>query len=308
MNYSSDQPHKMRSLSTKKKHHKHNPLYKYRRLIYLGLSVAIIPISIALVRLPIHDESQSSSELLASLASQNATSLEGITITRETIRSLDEQLQSHPSTAVILKHLNKFPSSLIELAAMKPETIDFVAHYLEHQNDPQPASLSEADLSDDIPLFLQWDERWGYSKYGNDFLAVNGCGPTCLSMILVGLTGDTSLTPPVVSAFSYQNGYLTADQGTSWALMTDGAAALGLESEAIPADPDTIRSLLSDEVPIIASMGPGLFTTQGHFIVLRGIREDGKICINDPNSKIRSNQVWELSTILKECRNLWRFE
>lgn len=308
MNYSSDHTHKTNPSSLKRKHHKRNPLYRYRRLIYLGLSIAIIPISIALVRLPIHLESQISSELLTSLSSVAHTSLEGNTINNEIIRSLNEQISAHPSAIVILNHLNEFPSSLIELAAGKPETIDFVAHYLDHQNKSLPTSLSQTELSDGIPLFLQWDERWGYSKYGNDFLAVNGCGPTCLSMILVGLTGDTSLTPPVVSDFSYQQGYLTPDQGTSWALMTDGAAALGLESEVIPADPNTIRSLLSDNVPIIASMGPGHFTTQGHFIVLRGVSEDGMIYVNDPNSKIRSSQAWDLTTILNECRNLWRFE
>ena len=177
-----------------------------------------------------------------------------------------------------------------------------------------PASSSKTkhgiktELSDGIPLFLQWDERWGYSKYGNDFLAINGCGPTCLSMILVGLTGDTSLTPSAVAEFSYEQGYLTPNQGTSWSLMTEGAAALGLNSKTIPADPNTIISLLNNGTPIIASMKPGHFTTQGHFIVLRGIDENGMIYVNDPDSKIRSKQAWDLSTILNECKNLWRFE
>lgn len=35
-----------------------------------------------------------------------------------------------------------------------------------------------------IPLLLQWDERWGYKNYGDNIMAINGCGPTCLSMVV----------------------------------------------------------------------------------------------------------------------------
>ena len=46
-------------------------------------------------------------------------------------------------------------------------------------------SVCTVSLPEDgsVPLFLQWDERWGYRSYGGDFLAVTGCGPTALSMV-----------------------------------------------------------------------------------------------------------------------------
>ena len=52
-------------------------------------------------------------------------------------------------------------------------------------------------------------------------------------------------------------------------------------------------------------MGPGDFTTTGHFIVLSGMTEDGRIVVHDPNSEVRSSMTWELETILNQCQNLW---
>ena len=49
-------------------------------------------------------------------------------------------------------------------------------------------------------------------------------------------------------------------------------------------------------------MGPGKFTSGGHFIVLRGITEDGKILVADPGSQKRSNQKWDLSLILSQAK------
>ncbi len=59
--------------------------------------------------------------------------------------------------------------------------------------------------------------------------------------------------------------------------------------------------------PIICSMGPGDFTTAGHFIVLVGV-EEGKIKVNDPNSKERSSKLWDYETLEPQIKNLWVFE
>ena len=51
-------------------------------------------------------------------------------------------------------------------------------------------------------------------------------------------------------------------------------------------------------------MGPGDFTTTGHFIVLSGC-EDGLIKINDPNSYANSEKLWSYEEIADQIRNLW---
>lgn len=57
---------------------------------------------------------------------------------------------------------------------------------------------------------------------------------------------------------------------------------------------------------IICAMGPGEFTQRGHFIVLVGV-EDGKIRINDCNSKRNSEKLWEFEEFKDQIRNMWAY-
>ena len=51
-------------------------------------------------------------------------------------------------------------------------------------------------------------------------------------------------------------------------------------------------------------MGPGAFTETGHYIVLAGV-EDGKIRVNDPNSRANSERLWSYEEIERQIRNIW---
>ena len=203
-----------------------------------------------------------------------------------------------------------YPTSLLELASKKPETIDFVknySHYLEGLETMESISLVADYTPGEIPLLIQWDTRWGYEYYGDEFIAVNGCGPTSLSMVAVGLTGNTHLNPKVIADFSYEQGYFVKGRGSSWDLMTKGAHSLGLTSKELPLNDTSILKELSSGHPIIASMKPGDFTTSGHFIVLVGLAPNGEIIVNDPDSIVRSHQTWDLKTLTKQIKNLWAF-
>lgn len=197
-----------------------------------------------------------------------------------------------------------YPDSLRKLAYNNPETIDFVKQYPEKKDRQDKIDVSE-DLTGDIPLFLQWDERWGYRKYGGDYMAVNGCGPTCLSMVYCGLTGKSKWNPYQLAKQAEQDGYYVKGTGTSWDLMTNGASGLGLKVEKLPLDEGKIVKHLQQKHPIICSVGPGDFTTKGHFLVLTGVDGNGKIIINDPNSIKRSKKRWELDRLMSQIRNLW---
>ena len=202
---------------------------------------------------------------------------------------------------------NNLPAELQALLESNPETFDFVNNY-----DENRVPLEEIDISGDVsdgrlPLFLQWDERWGYDTYGSGMLAITGCGPTCLSMVAVGLTGDLALNPRAVADFAAGNGYYAAGSGTEWTLMTDGAARLGLSSRVLSLHEPTILAELRAGNPIICSVGSGDFTTDGHYIVLTGMNPDGTVSVNDPNSVIRSEADWELVGIMRQVKNLWVF-
>ncbi len=193
--------------------------------------------------------------------------------------------------------------TLRELVENNPETVDFVRNYQEKKDAPPAEDIGEV-TEGVIPHLLQWDERWGYQIYGDNMIAVNGCGPTVISMVAAGLTGDNTITPYRVAKFAEENGYYEGEAGTSWSLMTEGAQQFGIYGEEMGLDENGIFSALESGNPIICSMRPGDFTTTGHFIVLVGT-EDGKIRINDPNSVKRSEKLWDYETLYPQINNLW---
>lgn len=203
----------------------------------------------------------------------------------------------------VYQQAGNMSDTLRQIVKNNPETIDFVRDYQTKKDVPPAENIGEVTAGV-IPHLLQWDERWGYQIYGDNMIAVNGCGPTVISMVASGLTGDNTITPYRVAKFAEQNGYYEGDAGTSWALMTEGAAQFGVYGEEMGLSKEAVFSSLENGNPIICSMSPGDFTTTGHFIVLVGI-EDGKIRVNDPNSVKRSEKLWDYETLYPQISNLW---
>ncbi|MCI5602617.1 MAG: C39 family peptidase [Lachnospiraceae bacterium] len=205
----------------------------------------------------------------------------------------------------IMKNKDNYTTDLIELAKRNSEAIQFVYDYLENKDKKIDISIDEDIDCRGVPLFMQWDERWGYDKYGDGIIGINGCGPTCLSMVATYILKNNYMNPEWMANFSEESGYVS-DSGTLWALMSSGARKLGLESIEIPLDENRVYSNLEVGNPIICSVGPGDFTTEGHFIVLAGL-EDGKIIVNDPNSRKNSKKRWTFDEIKGQIKNLWVF-
>lgn len=200
--------------------------------------------------------------------------------------------------------LEDWPTEIIELLKKNPETEDFVLHYPLLKDTYQDINLSEYADTDEVPLFMQWDKRWGYTPYGEDMLAISGCGPTCLSMVCVHLLNDTSLNPRVIAQFSEENDFCAPGDGTKWTLISEGGVMLGLNVEEVYLDESNISQILESGNPIICAMGPGDFTSSGHYIVLTDY-VDGMIKINDPNSIARSEKLWSYDEIAGQIDNLW---
>ena len=55
------------------------------------------------------------------------------------------------------------------------------------------------------------------------------------------------------------------------------------------------------------SLRPGDFTTEGHFIVLVE-KQDGGYVVQDPNSRVRSQKLWDYGTLEPQIKNLWEFQ
>ncbi len=200
--------------------------------------------------------------------------------------------------------IEEYPEELLELLEKNPEAEEFVFQY-PLKKDTYETSAMDAYLNQpQMPLFLQWDSRWGYFLYGDKPLGMTGCGPTCLSMVALHLLQNPQMTPVYIADFAERNGYYVRGTGTAWALMTEGAAELGLRAKEVSLDEELVLRYLSQGKPIISAMGPGDFTEHGHFIVFTGIK-DGKIMVNDPNSKVRSEMLWDFEDIKYQIKNMW---
>lgn len=223
-------------------------------------------------------------------------------------------VQSHPKQEktvsmedYIADHESDYPASLRELLKRNPETVQFVYDYPKAGGKEPNIDLSGEVTQGTIPLFLQWDERWGYQQYGSDMIAITGCGPTCLSMVYSGLTGQSDKNPLVMAHFAEEQGYYNEGVGTAWALMSEGARQLGLNPEELPLSEQSIYSHLEAGEPIICTMGPGDFTDSGHYVVLTGVNSDNTIALNDPNSPKNSEKSWDLQQLMDQIENLWAY-
>ena len=157
---------------------------------------------------------------------------------------------------------------------------------------------------DGLTYYNQLDERWANEMYGKtDTIGVAGCGPAALAIAISNLTSDET-DPVEVAEWSYENGYVCEGSGSYISLIPNAAEHFGLNVEKLgKSNAEELKQHLEDGKMIIAIMGAGHFTSTGHFIVLRGVTDDGKILVADPVSYNRSTMAWDVSTILKEVKN-----
>ncbi|MBR1781114.1 MAG: C39 family peptidase [Oscillospiraceae bacterium] len=206
----------------------------------------------------------------------------------------------------IRAHPEDYTADLMDLAENNGEAIDYVYLYPLRKDDTPEIDLTDEAAGEGVPRLIQWDARWGYLPYGDGLIGYTGCGPTCLSMVALALTGNADLTPAYVARWAEEGGYYVSGSGTAWSLMSSGCAQLGLTSAELPLDELRMAAQLEQGHPIICSMGPGDFTTRGHFVVLWGY-EDGAFRLNDPNSPERSERAWRFEELSGQIKNLWAF-
>ena len=221
---------------------------------------------------------------------------------RQRLRQLAEQYSDYQS---IYDNMDAYPIELLSALCNNGEMLDFVKDYLDSDGSIT-GGFTLVETTQEHPIILQWDKRWGYAPYGNSDIALAGCAPTCLSMVILDLTKDKSATPDAVADFAMENGYYLEGTGTAWSLMTEGSAHFGIKGTELPLDENSILAALDSGSPIICSVRAGDFTTEGHFIVLVENR-GGQIVVRDPNSRARSEKLWDYDILAPQIKNLWSF-
>ena len=159
--------------------------------------------------------------------------------------------------------------------------------------------------------FQQTDEQWGSELYSitnnrSQTIANSGCGPTSMAMVL-NYYIDESITPLQTSIYALSNNHRTRRKGTSWEYFEAMAKEYDLDFYQTTSSAEALSWMETKSDPlIICSMGPGLWTTDGHFIVLWDV-VDGIAYINDPNSTDEERVQNSFNRLARQCRQYFCF-
>jgi hypothetical protein len=156
-----------------------------------------------------------------------------------------------------------------------------------------------------IPHYFQNDYR--NVRYGSGTLPSTGCAPTSIAMVASYLSGKDVTPADVVGKIG--NAYYEPGSGSSWSIFAGTAGLWGMSCSNLGLSLSKAQEALSAGQPVIASMKPGLFTSSGHFIVLRGIQGD-KFLVNDPNKRNYEKyqtDLFDIKTVSSQAKNYWSF-
>lgn len=219
------------------------------------------------------------------------------------------------SKADLDKKIASLPDILKRKIELYPESETTVIRYQEAKekniskdisNDFENSKLFDRKVK--LPYLNQWDERWGYEKVDDQYIAISGCGPTSLSMVYSGLTGDISKNPYEMAKFAFENGWYDK-QGGKYELFNSGAQKLGLKSREIKSNEDSIKKNLDDGNVIVALVVPNGYNdfsqTGGHYIILTDYNEENKLVIYDVNSYNNTNKTWSFDRVLSQTKVLY---
>lgn len=214
------------------------------------------------------------------------------------------KIQNNQSMLDDKMNSTQYPKQLKDLALKNEEALEFVYDYPAEHVKEHTIDLTEEASMDSVPLFVQWDKRWGYEKYSGNFFAASGCGPTTLSMVVVYLTHNREASPIAVAKYSKEAGYSVDGSGSSWTLISEGCRHYGVKAKAVALDESRMKAELDAGHPIVINVGPGDFTDTGHFMVITGYDDEG-FSINDPNSIEKSGKRWLFKNISSQIRAVW---
>ena len=156
--------------------------------------------------------------------------------------------------------------------------------------------------------YNQGDTRWSSYLYGgSDPMQQYGCGPTAAAMLISSFTNDgEAITPVTIADWSAANGYYAPQGGSYHSLIPSVLAAYGFQVESVTDhSPQNAASLLSSGHILVALMGKGSLTQNGHFVLITKLLPDGNVSIADPNSFANSTCEWELPLLMGELKKVY---
>ena len=150
----------------------------------------------------------------------------------------------------------------------------------------------------DVPLLFQFD-------YPETVVTIDGEPRSVLTSLAMAIQyyhkEDASrATPDALFQYAVDEGMYGGD-GLGHTALSNIARIFNLRTEWRSGSESRILRWLREGNLIIAHMNTGMFTeNSGHYILLVGATEDGKVLVNDPNSRLMSTLAFPVETLISE--------
>ena len=220
------------------------------------------------------------------------------------------------------EYVNRYTIDMQKYKAQMETLKSQITAALQNASSPQLEATSISGTKGEFVNFYQTDYgdvAYGYydsnGNYQNFYrkngniatISSHGCGPTSLSMVFTYLLGE-EMTPVEATQIAEAGNYTTSN-GTKHSYFAEVAEEYGLEcTRKDGASAQDIQESLSNDKTLILLMGPGHFTSGGHYIVIRGLDENGEAIVADPASSKRTEQTWDLNLLANESSIMWSFD
>lgn len=157
-----------------------------------------------------------------------------------------------------------------------------------------------------MQYFNQMDSHWGsYLINGKDPMSTNGCGPTCVAMVIHAFgTASEQITPVEMADWAVQNQQYVVGAGSEHTIVETALQSHGLTVTSLQnsISKETIISELQKGHLLIGLMGPGFFTEEGHYLLMTGLDASGNVCIADPHSSENTSKPFTADFLISQLR------
>lgn len=136
-------------------------------------------------------------------------------------------------------------------------------------------------------------------KIGGSTIKAAGCGPTSVAVCYSSLTGKKADVPKMCKQ-AYKNGWYYTGQGCTHDVVPGLSKLYGLDCKGLGYSRKAVEKALRAGHPVVALMGPGDFTNNGHFVVLTRMVGKGQVKVADVGSRANTYKTWSLKKVVSQ--------
>lgn len=193
----------------------------------------------------------------------------------EALNIIQDEIKDLNQSSTEIPELKEADEQNLEVQEVEDESFELQGEIAYEGGKAESWNL-EAKGQAQLTYISQIDSRWRYYPYtstnnANQTIGSSGCGVASATMIIDSIVGNVSVTDVADTFVKY--GYRSANNGTYWSAYRAIADEFNIEYQET-SNFETMINKLRNNNYIICSVGNGLFTTGGHYIVIYAADND----------------------------------